>query len=87
MIHRGMFTAMREQARQVIEEALRLPVAERAGVIAELLASLDGEPEPDAEAAWAAEIERRARRALGGESKGKDWQASRSDIEAGRARK
>lgn len=43
---------------EVLEaEALNLPVAERARLVEKLIASLD--TEPDVEAAWAAEVERR----------------------------
>jgi len=73
---------MSETARQILEEALRLPLDERAAVIAELIASMDGEPDADAEQAWAAEIERRARRALRGESAGRDWSSVRADMDA-----
>jgi hypothetical protein len=78
---------MSDGARHVIEEALRLPLVERSTVIAELLASLDGETDPEAEEAWAAEIERRALRALNGESVGKDWETARAEIEAKRRRR
>ena len=43
----------------VLADALRLEPDARAEVAAELLASLDGPEDPDAEAAWDAEIERR----------------------------
>ena len=43
----------------VLADALRLEPDSRAALVAELLASLDGPAEPDAEAAWNAEIERR----------------------------
>ena len=75
---------MSNAARLVLEEALRLPIAERGTVAAELLASMDGEPDADADQAWVAEIERRAERALRGESQGQDWAAVRADIEAKR---
>jgi putative addiction module component (TIGR02574 family) len=55
----------------ILEEALKLPRRERARFAAELLSSLDDEPIEDPrelEQAWAAEIERRARRVLAGES-------------------
>lgn len=51
-----------EQAQAVLVAALRLTVKERAELAAELLASLDGGPDKDVEAAWAAEIESRVRR-------------------------
>jgi hypothetical protein len=53
---------MSSRAQEVLREALALPVAERADVAAELLASLDdaeAENLAEVEAAWAAEIERR----------------------------
>ena len=43
----------------VLADALRLEPDSRAKVAEELLASLDGPADPDAEAAWDAEIERR----------------------------
>jgi putative addiction module component (TIGR02574 family) len=46
-------------ATDVLADALRLPVQERAKLALELLRSLDGEPEADAAEAWDAEIERR----------------------------
>lgn len=57
---------------------LALPVNERADVVAQVLASLDDaamEDPAEVEAAWAAEIERRARRVLSGESAGIPWGA------------
>jgi putative addiction module component (TIGR02574 family) len=51
---------MTDRARKLLHDALDLPVGERAELVANLLASLDGEPEADVEAAWAAEVERRA---------------------------
>jgi hypothetical protein len=64
------------QARQVLEEALRLPIDERADVAAELLRSLDeGEstlPPEEVERRWAEAITRRAERAASGESVGRD---------------
>jgi hypothetical protein len=73
---------MSEDARHLLDEALRLPMAERAKLTAELLASMDGEPDDDAEVVWAAEIERRATRALRGESKGRDAEKVFAEIEA-----
>ena len=68
----------------MLREALALPLEERADVAAELLASLDGaEPDvADVEAAWAAEIETRARRALAGNSSGIPWEDVRRRAEA-----
>jgi len=63
-----------EQTQAVLATALRLTVKERAELAAELLASLDGEPDEDVEAAWAAEIERRVRRLEVEGSRGRPWQ-------------
>ncbi len=49
---------------KLLSQALKLSVSQRARLAAELLASVDGEPDADAESAWAAEIERRARRVM-----------------------
>jgi putative addiction module component (TIGR02574 family) len=62
-----------------------LAVSERADVAAELLASLDDaatENPAEVEAAWAAEIERRARRVMAGESAGVLWEDVRRRAEA-----
>ena len=61
---------MTNQTKQLLAEVLKLPLPERAAFAAEVLASIDGEAEPNADAAWLAEIERRARRVMSGESEG-----------------
>jgi hypothetical protein len=43
---------------------------------------LDGPKDADAEEAWAAEIERRAREALANPNGGEDWSAARAEIES-----
>lgn len=71
---------MTQRAKVVLNDALALPLNERADVAAELLASLDNsapESPQEVEAAWALEIERRARRVLSGESGGEPWDAVR----------
>ena len=50
---------MTKAAEEVLAQALLLDVRARAEIVTELLASLDGPPDPDAEAAWEAEIQRR----------------------------
>ena len=74
---------MTSRAQQLLREALTLPVEERADVAAELLASLDEAPADNAaavEAAWAHEIERRARRVMSGESAGEPWEDVRARV-------
>ena len=68
---------MSKMGQKVLDEALQLELSERAELAAELLASLDGEPGEDVEAAWAAEIERRAARAQSGEDAGRGWAEAR----------
>jgi putative addiction module component (TIGR02574 family) len=70
-----------ERAQELLTEALKLPAAERARLAAELIASVDGESEPDAAAAWAAEIERRVRRLREEGPKGADWRTVHARIE------
>ena len=75
---------MTSRAQELLREALALPAEERADVAAELLASLD-DTETDIaeiEAAWAAEIEKRARRVLAEESPGIPWDDVRRRAEA-----
>lgn len=57
----------------ILNRAKRLSTTERAELAAGLLASLDGEPDDDVEAAWAAEIQRRVERVRSGEAKGRSW--------------
>ncbi len=73
---------MNDRAQELLREALTLTPAERADVAAELLASLDEPMEnpTEVEAAWAAEIERRARRVLSGESIGESWKDVRDRV-------
>ena len=76
---------MASRAQDLLREALTLPIDERADVAAELLASLDDagtENSAEVEAAWAAEIEGRARRVMAGESEGIPWEDVRSQAEA-----
>ena len=78
---------MGELARQLLEIALKLPLDERAELAAELAASIDGEPDADAAAAWAAEIERRRQLALQATAESIDWELARARIEVDLRRK
>ncbi len=71
---------MTKTAEQLLKVALELGSEERAELAAELLASLDGEPDNDAGSAWASEIERRAERARAGEDPGKAWPEARERL-------
>jgi len=74
---------MTDRAQAVLQEALTLPLDERADIAAELLASLDdaSEDATAVQSAWAKEIERRGRRVLAGESAGESWEDVRDRIE------
>ena len=77
---------MSDRAQELRREALTLPPEERADFAAELLASLDDSTVEDpaaVQAAWAKEIERRARRVLAGESAGEPWEDVRDRIARG----
>jgi putative addiction module component (TIGR02574 family) len=74
---------MSKAAEKLLEDALKLELPERAELAAELLASLDGEPDADVEAAWAAEVERRAARARSGADPGRPWAEVRDRIRNG----
>jgi putative addiction module component (TIGR02574 family) len=65
----------------VLADALRLDLDARAELAAELLASLDGPADPDAEAAWAAEIERRVAAIDAGAVKLEPWKDVKHRIE------
>jgi putative addiction module component (TIGR02574 family) len=76
---------MTTRAQELLREALALPIYERAAVAAELLASLEEAGTENAagcEAAWAAEIEKRALRVLAGESEGRPWEDVRGRADA-----
>lgn len=72
---------MTKPAAAVLAEALRLDARARADIAAELLASLDGPADPDAEAAWAVEIQRRVAAIEGGTARLEPWEDVRRRIE------
>jgi len=73
---------MDDKARRLLEEALLLPVEERARLAVELSASVQREDDPgDVEKEWAEEIERRVQRVLSGESELSDWTTVRARIQ------
>lgn len=66
---------MTAEAAALLRRALDLEPNERADLAAELLASLEPEDDPETvQREWAEELERRAYRALAGESEGEDWE-------------
>jgi len=75
------YEIMSKTTDDILNNAMRLSTAERAELAAALLASLDGEPEDDVDAAWAAEIQRRVERVRSGEAKGRPWPEVRERLE------
>ena len=72
---------MTKPTKAVLAEALRLDPDSRAELAAELLASLDGPADPDAEVAWTAEIERRVAAIEAGTANLEPWEDVRRRIE------
>ncbi|HXA17531.1 MAG TPA: addiction module protein [Thermoanaerobaculia bacterium] len=71
---------MTNEAARVLEDALRLPVEERAEIADELLATLY-DYQAEVEAAWAAEIERRVADARANPDDSVEWREVLSKIE------
>jgi putative addiction module component (TIGR02574 family) len=71
---------MARGTRDLLSEALELPLDDRAKLAAELLESLE-EAEADVENAWAREIERRVAAARAGELASTDWRAVLDRVE------
>ena len=72
---------MTKAAESILADALKLDVEARAEVAAELLASLDGPADPDAEAAWEVEIARRVAAIEAGTIKLEPWEDVKRRIE------
>ena len=72
---------MPKAVRDVLADALRLEPESRAEIAAELLASLDGPADADAEAAWDAEIERRIADIESGAVRLEPWEDVKRRIE------
>jgi pilus assembly protein TadC len=75
---------MTPRAQDLLRDALKLPADERADLAAELIASLEDSADDPAEvqAAWAIEIEKRAKRVLSGQSPGELWSDVRRRVAA-----
>jgi len=72
---------MTTEAARVLKEALELEAPERAAIVEELLVSLDDGNREEVEAAWAAEIERRAADARANPQDDIDWREALRDVE------
>ena len=72
---------MTKAAEALLADALRLDADSRAALAAELLASLDGPEDPDADAAWNVEIERRVAAIEAGTVRLESWDNVKRRIE------
>ena len=66
---------------RILQDALALPDDQRAELATRLIQSLDQDVDPDAEEAWAVEIERRCAALDAGEAVTSDWHDVRRRIE------
>lgn len=64
----------------IFREAAELSEQDRAALAGLLIESLEGEPEPDLQAAWAAEIERRVAELDSGTAKTVPWEEVRQRL-------
>ena len=72
---------MTKATEEVLADALKLDPDSRAQLASELLASLDGPTDPDAEQAWQAEIARRVADLEAGKLKLESWAEVKRRIE------
>ena len=71
---------MTKAADALLADALRLDLKSRASLVTELLASLDGPEDPDVQAAWADEIERRVAALQAGTEPLESWDEAKRRI-------
>jgi putative addiction module component (TIGR02574 family) len=68
------------EPRRILEDALTLPLDERARLAASLISSLDTNEDADVEQAWRAEVARRVDELDRGITEPVDWQEARRRI-------
>jgi len=73
-------STMTRSARELLHEALELPLADRAKMAADLLDSLH-DTEADVDTAWADEISRRVSAVRDGDVESTDWQTVLDRVE------
>ncbi len=71
---------MTHKAESLLRAALELTESERAEIAGRLLESIEPEPDAEVEAAWAAEIDRRARSIDAGEVEMVPWNQVRESL-------
>ena len=71
---------MTRASKRVFDDALALPEEDRLELASELIASVDGPPDADWEAAWTAEIDRRIASADRSGAPADDWTEVRARV-------
>lgn len=71
---------MGRKLQELFREATELPERDRAELAGLLIDSLEAEPEPNVEAAWAEEVERRIRQVDAGEVEMIPWEQVRAEL-------
>jgi putative addiction module component (TIGR02574 family) len=71
---------MAKDFKEIFRDATDLPEHDRAALAGLLIESLEAEPDPDVEAAWAAEIERRVAQLDSGAVKTIPWEEVRQRL-------
>ncbi len=69
------------QSHRLLSDALLLPEKERAELASQIIASLDGPPDPDADSLWAEEITRRIREFEKDPTRAEDWQVVKARLQ------
>lgn len=72
---------MTAQNHRLLSDALLLPEKDRAELASQIIASLDGPPDPDAEGLWTEEIARRIREFEEDPSRAEDWQVVKARLQ------
>lgn len=82
----GRLVAVTHTARKLLQQVLGLSEEDRVRIATEVLASLDGRPDVDWDAAWLAELEQRQRAAAARGETAPEWGEVRARILARLAR-
>lgn len=69
--------SLTDEAKKLLEEAMRLSVRQRARLVSWLIDSLEESYEADVEQAWIAEVHERARELETGQVRGMTWAEAR----------
>jgi len=72
---------MTTQSHRLLSDALLLPERDRAELASQIIASLDGPPDPDAEAGWSEEFARRIQEFEKDPSRAEDWSVVKARLE------